>query len=377
MPPKSTCGNPLFLQFAEEIYADAAAANAKCAIAYRKAVKSIQLCPLPYGHPKQLIALSWVGPGLIKRLEKRWREYYQELGKPIPEDGLLEGSQEGGSDDEGEGGSGESGKMTGKRKSRVAAEEAGNELDIEGENASEPNPSAKKKPKRTTKPKTPKMYVPKVNSGPYALFIGFMLALPPSLRKPLLPVSPDDPDAQDEQEDSLRHALENSYLMKGELITSSQPYSDSSFTSSESGGFYTAWSSMKGLITKGLVAQRGNPIKYYLTPEGWRSALAIHTVAFPAENLEERRQAALGFQPSPDKAKRKGKGAVVETTVKGKEENRDEEKRDRRGSPLVMNDVIMNGMNVRPDGTRPPVEGLAFSYVGKILPTNSSCQTGD
>lgn len=66
-------------------------------------------------------------------------------------------------------------------------------------------------------------------------------------------------------------------MTKAELIEKAQPYCDSSFTvPSDPTKFFTAWNSMKILLTKELVYTRGHPLKKYsLTEEGWEVAKAI------------------------------------------------------------------------------------------------------
>ncbi len=49
------------------------------------------------------------------------------------------------------------------------------------------------------------------------------------------------------------------YLTKTELVREAQEYADSSFTVSEAGSYYTAWSSMSGLVERGLVTRYGHP----------------------------------------------------------------------------------------------------------------------
>lgn len=223
----------------------------------------------------------------------------------------------------------------------------------DGDEDDDENPKRKKK--RATKPKIPKIYVPKVRSGPYAIFLGLISALPDSYRKPLPPINPENVDEIDEQEDKLRRTLERSFLAKDELLIAAQPHCDSSFTHSESGGFYTAWNSMKGLVTKGLVAQRSNPPKFYLTVEGWKSALAVHSVAFPAQHVEEKGQRLLSFQPSP--AKKAAAAPAAVTT------------RNRQASPTTpLNDILTQGMNTRPA----KIFDLPFTFVGECRRAGSS-----
>ncbi|CAL8085032.1 unnamed protein product [Orchesella dallaii] len=61
------------------------------------------------------------------------------------------------------------------------------------------------------------------------------------------------------------------YMTKSELQTDAQRYCDSSMTKPDSkkNSHYTAWNSMKILTKKELVMRRGgNPVLFYLTPEG-------------------------------------------------------------------------------------------------------------
>lgn len=117
-----------------------------------------------------------------------------------------------------------------KARKRLSAEDL---ADVE-----EPMPA--KKPRKT------KPYVPSLRSGPYAVILA-LSSLP---------------------EDSLQS------LTKVQLTELAQPHCDSSFTvPSEAGKFYTAWNSMKTLLDKDLVQERGRPLrKYALTDEGWEVA---------------------------------------------------------------------------------------------------------
>ncbi|AEO53920.1 hypothetical protein MYCTH_2295859 [Thermothelomyces thermophilus ATCC 42464] len=104
------------------------------------------------------------------------------------------------------------------------------------------------------KAKKAKPYVPAYRSGAYALIL--------ALSKP---------------------GQEVVGMPKAELIHEAQPYCDSSFTApSDPGKFYTAWNSMKTLLQKELVYERGRPLKRYaLTDEGWEVAKRIRETAVP------------------------------------------------------------------------------------------------
>ncbi|KAK7416296.1 Crossover junction endonuclease mus81 [Neonectria magnoliae] len=109
------------------------------------------------------------------------------------------------------------------------------------------------------KTRKPKAYVPAFRSGAYGLVIG---------------LSTQDEDA-------------SVGMTKVELIEVAQPHCDSSFTTpNDPTKFYTAWNSMKTLMQKELVYERGRPSKRYaLTDEGWEVAKRIkETSQWQAEN---------------------------------------------------------------------------------------------
>ena len=128
----------------------------------------------------------------------------------------------------------------GKRKRRSGIEDVDAALD------DDESPAPAKKPRKK------KPYVPGLRSGPYALVLA-LSSLP---------------------EDSLQS------LSKAELQVLAQPHCDSSFTvPSEANKFYTAWSSMKTLVEKDLVQEKGRPTrKYNLSDEGWEVARRIRAV---------------------------------------------------------------------------------------------------
>ncbi|KAL4907999.1 hypothetical protein BDW74DRAFT_189324 [Aspergillus multicolor] len=120
---------------------------------------------------------------------------------------------------------------------------AGKRKSTDGDTGSQPV-------KKTRKPKT---YAPALRSGPYALIL------------------------------ALGNLDENSNqsMTKAQLIEKAQPYCDTSFTApSDPTKFFTAWNSMKTLLTKELVYTHGHPLKKYaLTEEGWEVAKAIKKTA--------------------------------------------------------------------------------------------------
>ncbi|KAK0392439.1 hypothetical protein NLU13_1934 [Sarocladium strictum] len=122
---------------------------------------------------------------------------------------------------------------------RKAAERA-----VEMENES--TEAAGTKPKKTRKPKA---YVPALRSGAYAIVVA-LASLPKDT---------------------------SSAMTKAQVIEAGQRHCDSSFTApNDPTKFYTAWNSMKTLLEKELVYERGRPLrKYALTDEGWEVAERI------------------------------------------------------------------------------------------------------
>lgn len=103
------------------------------------------------------------------------------------------------------------------------------------------------------KTKKAKPYVPTYRSGPYAI---------------ILALSTIDEDAP-------------SGLTKTETIDLAQLHCDSDFNvPSDPTKFYTAWNSIKTLLEKDLVYEKGRPLrKYALTEEGWEVAKRIRNTA--------------------------------------------------------------------------------------------------
>ncbi|KAL7629298.1 Crossover junction endonuclease mus81 [Parahypoxylon ruwenzoriense] len=110
-------------------------------------------------------------------------------------------------------------------------------------------------PKRQRKVKP---YVPTLRSGPYALVLGL---------------------ATLEEGD-------RTGMTKPRLIEVAQPYCDASFTAPpDPTKFYTAWNSMKTLLDKDIVYERGRPTRrYHLTEEGWEVARRIQQTMNPGQS---------------------------------------------------------------------------------------------
>ncbi|KAI1499156.1 crossover junction endonuclease MUS81 [Biscogniauxia marginata] len=109
--------------------------------------------------------------------------------------------------------------------------------------------------KPAKKPRRTKPYVPTLRSGAYALII-----------------------ALSSLEEGTRIGM-----TKARLIEAAQKHCDTSFTApSDPTKFYTAWNSMKTLLDKDLVYERGRPLRRYtLTDEGWEVARRIQQTIDP------------------------------------------------------------------------------------------------
>jgi crossover junction endonuclease MUS81 len=129
------------------------------------------------------------------------------------------------------------------------------------------------KKKKTRKPKP---YVPALRSGAYALILA------------LSTLGENAPNG----------------LTKPQTIELAQPHCDSSFTApSDPTKFYTAWNSMKTLVEKDLVCEKGRPLrKYSLTDEGWDVARRIKKSSDPSRGRMDTFVAADKPAAAPDKS---------------------------------------------------------------------------
>ncbi|XP_078592433.1 structure-specific endonuclease subunit MUS81-like isoform X3 [Branchiostoma floridae x Branchiostoma japonicum] len=216
--------NPLFLQWLTEWADDAEAkGRTKLQFTFLKAIKSLKKYPLPLQSGKEAKILDFVGDKICKMLDDKLAKHIQEHG-PLPEvvdthlpstsrttskTGVLAGSLSVPPPPGGNGNSqGSSGEPRPKRKKAVAAKE----------------------------------YVPAFRSGPYALLVTLYR--------------------------NMQNPNSRGFMGRAELQREAQPLSDKSFTLPDPGSHYTAWSSMGGLVKKGLVIKDSNPAKYYITDTG-------------------------------------------------------------------------------------------------------------
>ncbi|KAL0466593.1 ERCC4 domain-containing protein [Neurospora intermedia] len=200
-----TGANPLFLGWVKEWWDTAREHNTKGAPTYKKAYNSLKACPLTFQHPSELQVLNGFGPTISQRLTDRLKQYCEENGLPMPKHPKR--------------------KRTLELESALAAADAAQD--------EQPSP-----PKRA---RTARPYVPKLNSGAYALLM------------------------------ALSELGPKEFMDKTTLIAKAQPFSEHSFTvPTMANKSYTAWDSIKTLEEKELVYIRGRPCKRFsLTDDGW------------------------------------------------------------------------------------------------------------
>ncbi|WWD16092.1 hypothetical protein CI109_100517 [Kwoniella shandongensis] len=224
---KPPCGNPLYLQWMEELRDAAREKGMKSAEGYSKACKSLQNCPVTYSRPRDLVVLQHIGEKTVAILEKKWKVHCEENGIVV-----------------------ESPTKKAKGKARAVAS------DLDPDDASLLSDSADQapKPKKARKPSKPKPYIPARGSGPYGILLALVLAI-------------DQPEINTQV-----------FLTKNEIIRVAQEFCDASYEHSEKGNYFTAWSGMKTLVNRGYVYVTGNPQKHCLTEEGYEVAVAIRNL---------------------------------------------------------------------------------------------------
>jgi crossover junction endonuclease MUS81 len=238
------CANPLLLQWVKEWWDTARERNSKGVTTYKHAYDSLKACPITFEHPASLQQLRGFGPKLCERLTEKLRAHCEANGLPMPP---YPGAK----------------KRAAIARQLNASQNAGGAEDDDDDDDADPRPAKKAR--------KPKPYVPAYRSGAYALVL------------------------------ALANAGEgNTGLSKPDLIAAAQPYCDASFTApSDPTKFYTAWNSMKTLLTKELVYERGRPLKRYaLTDEGWEVARRIKELARPGTGAGSGTTAPFSTRPS-------------------------------------------------------------------------------
>jgi crossover junction endonuclease MUS81 len=172
----------------------------------------------------EAVKLEGIGKHTAEKLHKRLQKHYQDMGI-TPPDVLLNAIAVA------------TESVSRKRQSAGTSEEL----------TANPPGAAKKTVKRP--------YVPVFQSGPYAILLALYML-------------PDEP------------------ITKSRLISVAQDFCSSSFTQAEGNKSYTAWSSMKTLVTKELVLEQGNPKRYILSEEGRELAAKLQRASSSVPNSE-------------------------------------------------------------------------------------------
>ncbi|XP_060525376.1 crossover junction endonuclease MUS81 isoform X2 [Cylas formicarius] len=107
---------------------------------------------------------------------------------------------------------------------------------------------------------TPVTYIPQYKSGAYAILITLY---------------------QKSQENKYK-----GYLTKNEIIKHGKALCNTSFTKTQPGSFYTAWSSMQQLFAKELVYKHSNPAKFSLTNSGIALARVLYEKSSQQDHVQ-------------------------------------------------------------------------------------------
>lgn len=81
-PPESW--NTLYLAWLKELSESTANATSYLSKNYDRAHKSLASCPMQFSHPSELLLLRFIGPGIVKALEKKLEKYCSANSLPIP-----------------------------------------------------------------------------------------------------------------------------------------------------------------------------------------------------------------------------------------------------------------------------------------------------
>ncbi|XP_078727934.1 structure-specific endonuclease subunit MUS81 [Lampetra fluviatilis] len=233
--------NALFVRWLTELRDEAASKGKKSHFVYQKALSSLKKYPLPLQNGKEAKILQNFGDGICKMLDQKLAEYNAEHGSDASIHNLKPMADVAGP-------------------TKAKSQKSGSNRDPKNVivpssrsmSSSDDAPSTRDAPplKRTRVEGTnEKGYTPKKSSGGYAL----IMALYWEKQKP-----------------------DGKYFMtKPELQQEAQPHCETSFFAPEAGMRYSAWSSMKTLISKGLVEKCSNPAKYFITENGIELARRI------------------------------------------------------------------------------------------------------
>lgn len=204
--------NPLFEKWLTEWKDEAKERDSKMQHCYSKALASLKKYPLPLEHGRDCKILNGFGDRLCQMLDEKLDAHNKENDSD-PDKTILYQLED---------------VTVPKRKIETS-----------------PNKTAPSSPKRNKKE-----YIPSYRSGAYAILLVLY-------------------------ENKILEG-ETASLLKSEIVEKGKHLCDKSFTKSDPGTYYTAWSSMKTLLDKELVVKRGNPAKFSITESGIKCAEMLY-----------------------------------------------------------------------------------------------------
>ncbi|GAA6061815.1 hypothetical protein JCM10212_001121 [Sporobolomyces blumeae] len=266
MPPKSLpVGNPQWLEWVEALADKADERGEKSAQAYKKAAHSLRSCPTTFTNPDEALALKGIGKGIVGHIRKKVEEEAAALGLPMPDRAPPSPvkRQEPAASKKRTAVRDEADERAAQRaRSGVLAEGNFGAYDNLPQEYDELGATTTGAGKDKGKEKArggakPRDYIPKRNSGPYAIILALYKH-----------ADYDEPQRK---------------ATKEEIISLAQEFSTTPFdvtTGMKDGQMqqgdktrYTAWSSMSTLQQKELVvAENKRPARYHLTDAGYALA---------------------------------------------------------------------------------------------------------
>ncbi|KAL9933723.1 hypothetical protein V8E36_007381 [Tilletia maclaganii] len=332
----------LWIAFLQEFSLEAAAKGSKAEHAYKKASHAIKTSAQDFTHPAELTVLRGIGPGTVGKLVTRLKQWCLLHNQEMPPGPASAAAAKASSSSKSTSTGSKSSAPARKRQRAddfddgMHDDRRGSDDDLlgfaPGDNDSSddedmraamaacledmpPAGPSKPKAKKRKAPTAPKAYVPHLRSGAYGILLALLSQTP---------------------------TIDNEiYLTKGEIIRLAQPWCDSDYVVSSKGPgsrggaaasrvpasmtgsaaaavvttdpsrlgvpqtiAYTAWSSMKTLITKGLVCQKGNPPKFCLSEDGWELAAEMKRVS------EGRAASQSGSSVSPERPQQRAPAAL-------------------------------------------------------------------
>lgn len=209
----------LYISWIEELLEGVNKHQTKTHQLYTRALEHLRVHQEPLFAPTDLKSVKYIGDSIISRISKKLEWYCKENGYNVPTVTTA---------------------ISKKRKATAESQLS----DSEDREQEQPAKQTKKRKQ------APRQYVPQKDTGGYAI----LLVL-------------------------LEFDEEMTGLSKGEIIANASLYCSKSFTSNRSTNeFYSAWSTIKTLITKGLVEDFGNPRKYKLTETGMELAKTLKDI---------------------------------------------------------------------------------------------------